>query len=305
MDRLWWIGAAFGVLVAGTAGAEELRRTGICEASAAAILSVGRVAVASDDSDRLAIYNRHGTIPVRSEDLGKVDDIEGAARIGDTVFWITSHSLTGSGKDKQRRRKLLATRPGPEGLPVETGRKFDDLRDVVVAALTDFGPDAVSGDLVPVLDIEGLAATPDGALLLALRMPLTSDGRALIVQIPRPFELLKLDQPPTGSDAVAVFALDLDGRGIRGIERDPDGSYVLIAGPSGDGPEPFDLYVWAGAGRPQRLDVRGELAGMAPEALVIWESGLVEVFGDNGATCQDNEDMPDAERWFPSRVIRY
>ena len=290
------------MLTATTAEAEDLRRTGLCEASAAAVLPDGRLVVASDERDELAVYDRAGTVPVWSEDLGKVSDIEGAARLGDTIFWITSHGLTGKGKDKRKRRKLLATRLGGDGLPRERGKKFKGLRKLIERALAGHG----LGDIRKALDIEGLAATPSGALLVALRAPLNSDGRALVVVLPDPFDRLELDGPSSIETEVSVFALDLGGRGIRGIVRDQAGTYVIIAGASGDEERASALYTWAGAGQPRQV-ADADFSGLQAEAVVVWEPGVAEILGDNARACKKkNGERPNpSERWFPSRTIHY
>lgn len=300
----------FAVLVAAfalgplAAHADDLRiRKGLCEASAVARLDDGRIAVASDEIDELAIYGRADTTPIWTEDLGKVRDIEGAARIGDTVFWVTSHGLTKKGKDKQSRRKLLATQTGKQNLPVERGAKLDTLRTVLAGALNALDDDLIQGDIDESLDIEGMTATPKGALLIGLRAPLTTRGQALLVHVPKPFALLGLDQPAGGPDQTVAIAIDLGGRGIRGMTRDPDGTYIILAGPSNGGTDSFALYRWSGSSAPQQI-AGADLGGMVPEAVIAWETGVVEVFGDNGRTCSD-EDTPKADRWFPSRTIRY
>ena len=45
------------------------------------------------------------------------------------------------------------------------------------------------------LNIEGLAATPGGNLVVGLRSPLTDDKRALVVKVEKPFDLVGLTPP--------------------------------------------------------------------------------------------------------------
>lgn len=301
---------AAAALLAGTASAADLIRTGLCEASAAAILPGGRLAVASDELDELAVYDRRGIVPDWSEDLGKVDDIEAAARIGETVFWITSHGFKEKTKKRKKRRKLLATQAGANGLPEERGRKFDEMIATLTEALKGAGVALAADDLERSLDIEGLAAITDGALLIGIRAPLAENGNALLVLLPEPFGLLALDQPPGGPAEARVIALDLQRRGIRAMARDPDGSFVVIAGPSGDGERDlergFAFYRWRVGADPEPVP-DADLSGMKPEAVVVWESGLAEVFGDNARACRkkDGRMPPPEERWFPGRLVRY
>ena len=304
MIRAVVLGAAIAVAPL-FAQADDLRiRKGLCEASAVARLDDNRIAVASDEIDELAVYGRADTTPIWTEDLGSVRDIEGAARIDDTVFWVTSHGLTKKGKDKPKRRKLLATRTGPQNLPVERGKKLDTLRQILTGALDRLDSSVMGGVDIPAkLDIEGMTATPKGALLVGLRAPLTADGHAVMVHVSKPFALLNLDQPSGGPDQNVAIAVDLGGRGIRGMTRDPAGTYINLAGPSGGDDATFALFRWTGSGSPKQI-TGIDLTGMLPEAVIAWETGLVEVFGDNGRTCSD-EDTPEPDRWFPSRMVRY
>nr|HRK64961.1 hypothetical protein [Terricaulis sp.] len=82
--------------------AEELQHTGCCDASAAAAIGDNFFVVASDEDSVLRVYSRAAdgspvaTFNLRPHlNLGRSSaetDIEGAARLGDLVFWITSHA---------------------------------------------------------------------------------------------------------------------------------------------------------------------------------------------------------------------
>src|SRR5262245_38608972 len=94
---------------AGASHAEPFKYFGVCEASAAAVIDETHFVVASDDLEFLTIYERGMSgLPTKPHPIPfHVTDIEGAARIGDTVFWLTSHS-----KNKPARRLLFATKIG-------------------------------------------------------------------------------------------------------------------------------------------------------------------------------------------------
>ena len=297
-------------LGAGSAMAQEPDRlTGFCEASAATVLPSGGVVVASDDIDELAVFAPGASTPRWSEDPGGISDTEGAARIGGTVFWITSHSLTDGGDDKKNRRKIFATTMGADGLPHEIGKKYKDLRSRLARLLADRLPHLDLGNPKSFgLNIEGLSATPGGSLLVGLRAPLTADGEALLVRIAQPFALLDLPQPGTAETGDEVYLLDLGGRGIRGIARDGQGRYVVIGGPVED-VDGFALFTWTVDG--PAVQVKGaDLSGMRPEAVVIHEDGVAQIFSDDGwRDCDDKtvdiDAPPDPARYFTTRVIRY
>src|SRR5438094_602992 len=80
------------------------------------------------------------------------------------------------------------------------------------------------------LSIEGLASTPDGALLIGFRNPITDDGKALVARLKNP------DQVVAGQPAEfgKPITLDLGGLGIRSMERRGD-EYLIVAGRHGEG----------------------------------------------------------------------
>jgi hypothetical protein len=122
--------------------------TGICEASAAAEVAPGILAVGDDDENDLYLYDlgdgRNLGRSELSEFLG-VDpkdgiDIEGAARVGAATYWITSHSLNKNAKFKAERLNFFATQTtqtGGETQVVTFGRPYRALRDDILRAVTD------------------------------------------------------------------------------------------------------------------------------------------------------------------------
>ena len=285
---------------AGGGAAEPFRYDGVCEASAAVALDDTRFVVASDDLEVLTVYRRGEAAPVATVPLADVSDIEAAARIGDTVFWLTSHSLNRQGEDKKKRKQLFATTVAPDGAVATRGTVSRSVRATVAARL---GLDEAA--LASAFNIEGLAATPDGALLAGLRAPLTGDGKAMIVRIDDPFALVGLPPPAdaavaAGAPAIAaVSTLDLGGRGVRSLERVGE-RYLIVAGSVEDGGKPpAALFWWDGAGAATPPPAVS-LAGLTPEALFAWSDGTLQILGDNGDTCSENGD----DRWFPSLEVR-
>src|SRR5215211_1026049 len=73
--------------------------TGMCDASAAAAIGPEHLVVADDEENLLRVYRRSGGEPVMNVDLrkylsagrGDEADLEGAAAMGNLVFWIGSH----------------------------------------------------------------------------------------------------------------------------------------------------------------------------------------------------------------------
>ena len=285
--------------------AEPFRYDGVCEASAAAILDEDHFAVASDDREDLTVYKRGNAAPLSRFVHDGVTDLEAAARIGDTIFWVTSHSLNKDDEDKQKRKVLFATSIASDGSLVEAGTVFRDLRSKV-AKLLGIEEETLKASL----NIEGLAATPDGKLLVGLRGPLTDDGRARVINIGNPFPLVGLESLPqsgTPFPMQAVSPLKLDGRGIRSIELVGTGehTFLIVAGSVEDHGLPPALYWWNGdASHDPTPGPVVSFDGMTPEALIAWSDNDIQILGDNGDNC--NEKKPDEKPlWFPSIDVKF
>ncbi|HUU66384.1 MAG TPA: hypothetical protein VMW57_03765 [Methyloceanibacter sp.] len=172
-----------GLVLARPAGAEsgsfEYRE--VCDASAAIGLDADHFAVADDETNTLTVYQRGKADAVDSVDLAaflgttpkKETDLAAAAVIGNRIYWIASHS-----KNKAVRWRLFATDivagavPGlaPAGTP-DTGLTHDliaapQLAPYDVKAAAKRPAEDKTG-----LNIEGLAATEDGRLLIGFSSP--------------------------------------------------------------------------------------------------------------------------------------
>ena len=318
---------------AATAPAQE-RYRGMCDASAAAALGGGHFVVADDESDVLRIYRRGAAEPVGSSDLvdylqnrqpgGKPTeaDIEGAARIGERIYWIGSHARKGkSGEVDPHRQRLFATEivatgavPGvraASGAPHESllAELLADPRFAVLVDAAARPPEAPGG-----LNIEGLAATPDGGLLIGFRNPVPA-GRALVVPLRNPAAVIDSGARPVFGD---LIRLDLGGRGIRSIERVGD-ALLIVAGPFGtakrgtkrstSGPA-FALFRWSGAAAQAPSFVRALDAGtFRPEALFVDpDANELVLLSDDGdervgsAECKDKS-VPSNQKSFRARAL--
>lgn len=230
-------------------------------------------------------------------------DMEGAAWLGDRLYLITSHGRnSASGARRPRRERIVAlsvaARLGGVTLNHDEGmtRYPHLLRDLAQLSLLGTAVDTSDvprSDLAPEirgLNIEGLAAGPDGnSLLIGLRNPRAPDGRAILLPLLNPVEL-RPDPNGTRARFGEPILLDLAGRSIRSIERVPDrGIYLIVAGPSGDGRD-FALYSWAGPGGadPTRLAGDAVILGEAsdpfrPEGLAVdRQGGRILLISDDG-----------------------
>ncbi|MBP6708965.1 MAG: DUF3616 domain-containing protein [Candidatus Accumulibacter sp.] len=244
----------------------------------------------------------------------KEADIEGAARIGNRIYWIASHGRNSKGKFREERQRFFATdvRETPSGTTL-TVPPTPPYTQLVVALVADRrfaplaeayaqekGPEKAGG-----FNIEGLAATPAGHLLIGFRNPLTLKGEALLVPLTNPAAVIDTAAQPIFGD---LLALDLGGRGIRSIESVGQG-FVIVAGPIGNkskqAGKDFALYEWSGkAGdRPQKkADI--DFAKFGPEALFFFPGNdqpyVLSDDGDekiDGIACKDDR-VPMARKTF-------
>ncbi|RYU58404.1 DUF3616 domain-containing protein [Methylolobus aquaticus] len=277
---------SFGLIVAMAAlsnahSAELSRYGGMCDASAAAPIGQHYFVVANDKDSVLRVYDRDDPgHPFYQEDftgfLGVADtetDLEGAARIGDRIYWITSHSANPNG-DAGTRRRLFASRVDYQGESIHleaVGTPYRTLIEDLTAhpELGKFGLDKAATlppESADGLNIEGLSKTPRGGLMIGFRNPRPS-GKALLVLIENPEEVMQAQPARFGSPLL----LDLGGRGIRSIDySDTLGQYLIVAGPHDD-EGTFQVYEWTGhSADPPKPVSTGPLAGLNPEALVLY-----------------------------------
>jgi len=311
MNRCLSLAGAFLTVVALSTGAslaETARYTGLCEASAAAMVDENHFAVASDDSEKLRIYRTDLAEPLSFDfEQRGVTDIEGAARIGNTIFWVTSHSLSKTGNDSAKRKVLFATEISRGPSLIAAGDPYTDLRKDIADALG-----IPEEKIKATLNIEGAASSPAGSLLLALRAPLegSAPGRAYIIEIDNPFELIGGGSGKRAK-VVKVHKLKLfddgeaKGRGIRSIER-AGSRYIIVAGNVEDSAEPVRLYSWDGKSDDGLNPISGgDIGGLVPEALIAWSASDIQILGDNGGVIIDGKECDDEHgqppgAWFPS-----
>jgi hypothetical protein len=290
--------------------------SGPCDASAAVALDAAHFVVGDDEHNTLHIYRQGQPQAVGSLDLsgflasaaGKESDIEGAAAVGSRIYWITSHGRNSKGKAQPDRQRFFATEvlPGQPPTLKSVGQAYVHLlRDMA-------GADALKpyrlGDAARLaaeadggLNIEGLAATPEGTLLIGLRNPLPQQ-RALVIPLLNPGEVI------AGSRArfAAPIELDLGQRGIRSIER-VGSSYLIVAGPTADRGN-FALFRWSGRTGDAATPVAGvELKDLRPEALfALSGSNRVQLLSDDGGVKVDGVEckkLPAARQTFRSLTI--
>ncbi len=273
---------------------EEYR--GMCDASAAVEVDEHHFLVASDEDSQLRLYRVHKPgLPTAVFDLTRFlqldrkhpeTDIEGAARVGDRAYWITSHGRNQQGKPRESRDRFFATTikvvdgrvtVEPAGRPYKT--LLDDLaRDPRLIAYNLKKAAQKAPKSEGALNIEGLCATPGGRLLIGFRNPIPH-GRALVVPLLNPDEMIAGRRARLGDP----IELDLGGQGIRDLSY-VDGRYMIVAGDF-DSHGRGKLYWWDGPGSlPERIE-HTHLRYLHPEAVVFYPgkgARKFQVISDDG-----------------------
>lgn len=281
----------------------------MCDASGAVALDQHRFAVADDEDNVIRIYDadRPGA-PVASFDLspslglpqkrsrktGRLGDapetdIEGAARVEDVAYWITSHGLNSSGKRKPERFRFFATNAPIDASAIRVlGRPYQEL---VADLLADarYAPFALerASQLAPkergALNVEGLAQRAEGGLFVGFRSPVP-EGKALLAPLLNPRDVVQGARALFG----APVLLALEGLGVRDIAR-WRGRYLILAG-ARDGRAGTRLFVWDGQSAPRKLSTLG-LDALNPEGIVTPADGArVLLLSDDGTQEIDGDE---------------
>ncbi|MEU8775288.1 hypothetical protein [Streptomyces sp. NPDC048606] len=309
-------------------------QTGSSDASAAVDVGGGHVLVADDESNVLRLYDRSRSGgPVRTWDLGpalglkKEVDIEGAARVGDTVYWTGSLGNNKDGKYKAERDTVFTTRVTGSGASTEIafGAAYRSLREDLVAwdaahgNRYGFAAGTAAGEVPKQIDgfnVEGLEFAPGSTTTayLGFRAPLAPavpGGRALVVPVTNIDRVLAAGDRPVFGEPIEW---DLGGLAIRDVKKNAANQYLILAGSfaADDNSDPYALYQWDGVpGHAPRK--RADLPTTDPGG---WESVVevpdlrrpgarVQLVTDNGAADLygdgvEAKDLPHAE-WKKSR----
>ena len=259
------------------------------------------LAIGSDESrDRIQILQKRSISEYRvirdisltrsSQKSTEELDIESIAIDGDTLYAIGSHSLrrkavrlTNTCKQnrkrlfqvvKEDRKNQVFTVP----IDLESGEpngkiKSRDRLQSVLKKDDILGPFTKIPSKENGVDIEGVAVQ-DGKLFLGFRGPVLRGNYV-------PVMVTSLKKP---KDYELRF-INLDGRGIRDILSVVEG-FLLIAGPMGDGLDPYELFFWDGSDlvpgtdrpiSPQQLYSFGQLTpplGAKAEGITLLKSCL-------------------------------
>lgn len=297
---------------------QHQKYSGIANPSGAVALNDHLFAVADDEDNLLRIYDRNFLEkPLQKIALSKVFkgiigdgedleiDLESAAEIDGTFFWMGSHSSSSKGEYRPARHRLLAVTIKPT---TQSQFVVDPAGDIYTTLIDDLQQDSRFDDYqlgkaektqakaIGGLSIEGLAATPEKGLLIGFRNPLVGgkvkkdrleNGKALLVELLNPFEVIH--------GCKALFAdpieLDLDGFGIREITRRKQHKYLIVAGTYHENPatekhkkEEGRLYKWSSKSGKLKCLKDIDLTGFNIEAAFFYQghNDCVQLLSDDG-----------------------
>jgi hypothetical protein len=260
---------------------------GASDASAAIDVGSGYMVVGDDESNLLRLYrNDISGNPVKTWDFtaqlgNSAMDLEGAARTGNTIYWIGSLGNNATGDIRQARWTLFTTTVTGSGAATDltlanfTTRLRPDLiawdqanGHGLGADFLGFAAGAAQGVAPKEIfgfNVEGLELSPNGATAyIGFRAPLLPQAnrtKALVVPV------TNIAQVVTGTQATfgEPMLWDLGGLGIRDIRRNASGKYLIIAGYYDTGGD-SDLYTWDGIGshQPAKFDIAAPAPNPGP-----------------------------------------
>lgn len=313
----------------GQVGKDVMVYRGMCDASAAVALDEQTFVVAGNGSNILRIYKTAGTgAPVSVCDLtdflgSEPVDIEAAAKAGERIYWMGSHSRDRQGQVKSSRYCFFATviknRDGgfviePVGRPCATlmrelvglktvrgmglGRALGRRRELSPGERQRLAPDKEG------LNIEALcASTHNERLYIGFRNPrpvrvTTARVSAAIVPIENPLDVLEEGKTPIFGEGTLW---DFGGLGISSMEYSPyHQAYFIVAAPHTDHGR-FALYRWSGmkAISPELVSDLDIADGtFQPEALVAFEGSEKLLLLSDDKDLADPEDMKFRGVWL-------
>jgi hypothetical protein len=277
---------------------------GAVDGSAGADVGGGFFVGATDEDNKLRLYDAKGGSSLKTLDVGinaavksalglkkiKECDLEGAAKIADLIFWIGSHGRNEHAKEKKERQVLFATKLTGVGRvakleiagEVYTQLVDDLLKDSTLAPFdlakaATLAPKAEGG-----LNIESLA-TDRGKLWIGFRNPQSKARDALLVPLLNPTEIIKKGARARLGDPLL---LNLGGLGVRDMVAWNDG-FLIIGGDFVDrfapGAKPSRVFSWKPGTEPKDIGV--DFGDLNPEAIMIMGEGdtvRILILSDDG-----------------------
>jgi Protein of unknown function (DUF3616) len=246
---------------------------GTSDASTAISTDDGYLMVADDEDDLIRLYDSTTSsrpvnqfLPYSGNHSGEID-FEAAARKGDKIYWLGSHSNKKDGSIESSRQAVFRTtvsgsgatakltadgsylnNASHDGLRIDMARWDAENGDRLnlTQATKKGSPTALGG-----FDIEAAEFSPDQkSLYLGMRSPVSPavvGGKAVIVPV------TNIDAVIDGTDAHAAFAdpilLNLGGDSIRELRRNDRNEYLILSAKAPDSSDAGTQHLWAWDGQ--------------------------------------------------------
>jgi hypothetical protein len=209
--------------------------------------------IGADEGNRVQVLKRQGEDYAVVNDItlnenAKEIDIEGIACDGNTVYVVGSHSAKRPKIDKkvtyeENRQNIKQVVPEPDqdrlfrfSLDAEGNAK--DVEETSLRSIIDSKKVLKDFSLLPSkengVDIEGIAIHKQ-QLYIGFRGPVLRENWVPVLKC-------RFAKPVTEAELLYV---QLDGLGFRDITRVENG-FLILAGPVGDGPGSYQIYLWDG-----------------------------------------------------------
>lgn len=244
--------------------------TGASDASTAIDAGGGYMLLGNDENNVIRMYRRDFSgAPVKSWDfnsqMGSPEeiDIEGSARVGNTIYWTGSMGNSKKGNLKPDRSILFTTKISGSGAATELsfGGYYRGLRADLIAwdqshgNQFGFAAGAAAGNIpkqINGFNVEGMEFAPGNSTsaYVGFRAPLSpanAGGDAIVVPVTNLGQLATSGQNTTlHATFGAPILLDLDGLSIRELRKNAADEYLIVAGSWAASGEQA-LFTWDGA----------------------------------------------------------
>lgn len=291
---------------------------GASDASAAVAVAEDMFIVADDENNVLRAYRidkagmhvfSYDLTPFLDTDPEHPEaDIEGATKIGNRIYWITSHGRNKNGKMRPSRHRFFATEVRVEngGVTVRpVGKPYSRLAHELLKIpdagrlgfdrATRFGANLRKQErekLAPKeegLNIEALCASADGSTMyIGFRNPRVNarakrERDAIVVPLINAAGVIEHGETPVFGEPILW---NLKGLTIRSMEYSAfHRMYLIVAGRPDEGKDSA-IYRWTGD-RDATPELVRELTALAdnftPEALVPFSNGRLLLLSDDGS----------------------
>ena len=286
--------------------------TGISDASTSIDAGNNYFLSGDDESNGLHLYHKDSSGYFFNEfdmagpiNLSGEGDFEASCRKGNKAYWMGSLGNSKSGNIQTSRHYFFGTGiVGTGSLTTATYLGSQSLRTSMTSwgdskgyNFTASGASGMIPKQIDGLNIEGMCLGPnDTSLYIGFRAPLvpiSNRTKALICPI-KDFETWFNNGSPTGNPQYGnPIELNLGGRGIRSIEKNANGQYLIVAG-SFDSNLNAALYEWNGVATSAPVLLTADLTGINPEGIVAFPSpfyngSTVELMSDDGTQIWYND----------------